>query len=149
MDEKADVVYLDPYTSGKDKNQNEIHRCFQQESKDGPNKSLIYGRQLLMKKDKNEVVVIRDSTILIVDKMKSKACNPYPKYKGARYVGIIDAILTKNSRIMFFLKANGRLDSIDLKRTTHGNMIHLENSKSHSESQNSEENKDSNESSKR
>jgi hypothetical protein len=147
MDEHGEVTYLEPQTSGKEKVQ--IHRFFPDGATASLKKTLVYGRQLLMKNDKNEVVVIRDPTILIVDKAKFLDNKPCPKYKGSRYAGIIDAILTKNSRIMFFLTAKGRIESIDLKRTSNGNSIRLENSKSHSESQNSEENRDSNESTKR
>lgn len=147
MDELGDVTYIEPQTSGQSINQ--IHRCFLDGATANLKKSLVYGRQLLMKKDKNETVVIRDSTILIVDKAKFLQNKPCPKYKGPRFSGIIDAILTKDSRTMFFLKANGRLDSIDLKRSCLGNPIHLEQSKANSESHTSEENKDSNESARR
>ena len=147
MDDIAEVSYIETQTSGQ--STNPIHRCYYEGVSQNFKKSLVYGRQLLQKKDKNEIVVISDSTIVIVDKAKLLQNKPCPKYKGKRFLGIIDAVLTKDSRIMFFLKPNGRLDSIDLKRSCTGNSIHLEHSKAHSESQTSEENRDSNESTRR
>ena len=132
INKSGDCKYIK--TSGK----REKTRCFD-EDQNCHSKHRVFGRQLITNSKKTQAIMYREGRIDLLELSKINENYPCSKYTDKKYLKIIDMVMTKNDRTIFFLNYKGMIFLIDTVRYAKGECYNLRESQA--ESHNSEETK--------